>query len=310
LKEYLIGAGGWAYFRVPGINTLAAYCRVFNFVEVNSTFYQMPTLSEVEKWRRMVPPDFQFSVRANRSITHTYKLEPTQESFEAFEKTKQICRILKADIMHMQTPPSLRWDKVKVENLRQFLSSFDVRKLRLALEVREARQEKLPSELLKAMQDNNMIHCVDLSKNESPAYESDILYTRLFGKGEHNIYQPTDGELAEIDNKASSSKSQRIVMSFHFVRMYKDAVRLKTYKQTGKFPMITGSTGIDSLEEVLREDTRFPTTKEELIHMQGWKLFDMTKTERIYANELLQKLPEATYHDMGEVTEKLRSVTR
>jgi hypothetical protein len=37
LKEYLIGAGGWAYFQVPGVNSLAAYSKVFNFVEVNST---------------------------------------------------------------------------------------------------------------------------------------------------------------------------------------------------------------------------------------------------------------------------------
>jgi hypothetical protein len=138
-----------------------------------------------------------------------------------------------------------------------------------------------------------------------PAYESDILYTRLFGKGKHNVYQPTDNELAEIDNKASSSKSDKIVMSFHFVRMYKDAARLKSYKQTGKFPMVTKSTGITSLGEVLNEDAEFPSTKQELISHQGWKIFDMTKTEKARVYDLLQRLPEGKYNSVSEVLDKL-----
>jgi len=82
-----------------------------------------------------------------------------------------------------------------------------------------------------------MIHSIDLSKGEKPAYDSDTLYTRLFGKGEHNIYQPTDGELMEIDRKAENAQSSRIVMSFHFVRMYKDAARLRpTGKQGDSHP--------------------------------------------------------------------------
>ncbi len=65
--------------------------------------------------------------------------------------------------------------------------------------------------------------------------------------------------------------------------MYKDAARLKTYKETGKFPMVTKSTGLHSLEEVLSEDARLPSTKAELIRHQGWKLIDLTKTERVHA---------------------------
>jgi hypothetical protein len=180
----------------------------------------------------------------------------------------------------------------------------------VALEVRQEPGQTLPPELLKIMQDRNIVHCVDLSKGEKPAYESDLLYTRLFGKGRHNIYQPTDGELVEIDRMASASKSQKVAMSFHFVRMYKDAVRLKKYRQTGKFPMITRSTGISSLEEVLREDAEFPATKQQLIRKQGWKLFDMTEAVRVHAEEALQRLPRGTYNNLAEVTDKLEHVTR
>lgn len=84
LKEYLIGTGGWAYFQIPGLRSLAAYSKAFNFVEVNSTFYEIPSLKQVEKWRRMVPPDFQFTVRGHQTITHKHHLQPTPEALENF----------------------------------------------------------------------------------------------------------------------------------------------------------------------------------------------------------------------------------
>jgi uncharacterized protein YecE (DUF72 family) len=220
LKEYLIGTGGWSYFHILELNPLVAYAKAFNFVEVNSTFYQIPSMSEVERWRRLVPAEFRFSVRAHRSITYMNKLEPVQESFEVFKKMKHICSILGAEILHLQIQGPVG---ELAKNLSSFLASTDYGKLRIALEVRGLEQSKLPHSLLKTMQEHSLIHSVDLSKGEMPAYESDTLYTRLFGKGKHNIYQPTDDELVEIDNKASGTKSERVVMSFHFVRMYKDA---------------------------------------------------------------------------------------
>lgn len=307
--EYLIGTGGWAYFHIPGLNSLAAYSRAFNFVEVNSTFYQMPQLEQAERWRRIVPPDFQFSVRAYRSITHKYELQPDQEALEDLAKTKQICGALGADILHLQTPPSFKPSPSSISGFRNLISSTDLGKLRIALEVRGVPSSKLPTELINTMQDFNMVHCVDVSKGEMPAYESDVLYSRLFGKGEHNKYQPTDGELAEMDSKILNSGSQKMVMSFHFVRMYKDAARLKIYKQTGKFPQITGSTGLESLEESLSEDAKFPTTKQELINSQGWKLFDVDKNERVHASNFLQKLPEKTYKNIGEIVDNLQAIT-
>jgi uncharacterized protein YecE (DUF72 family) len=310
LKEYLIGTGGWAYFQVPGLSSLLAYSRVFDFVEVNSTFYQIPPLKEVERWRQLVPQDFKFSVRAHRSITHQHKLQPLQETYEVLDRMKQICSVLNADILHLQTPTTFRPTEASIDNLRNFLASANLGRLRIALEMRGVQPSNLPSDLVKTMQDFNVVHSIDLSKGEMPAYESDRLYARLFGKGRHNVYQPTDGELAEIDNKASSGKSEKIAMSFHFVRMYKDAARLKVYKQTGKFPMVTRSTGVTSLEEVLSEDARFPTTKQELVQSQGWKLFDLSKTERARTGDLLQRLPEGTYKDIREVTERVKQLMR
>lgn len=304
----MIGTGGWAYFQVPELEPLKAYSRIFNFVEVNSTFYHIPQLKEVEKWRRSVPSGFRFSVRAHQSITHHYRLRPVDGTIEAFERMKQICSALDAEVMHLQTPPSFELTKTSIMNFQNLLSSINLQNLRLALEIRRAKFPQLPPELLKTMQEYNIIHCTDLSRAEKPAYESDILYTRLFGLGTHNVYQPTDDELAEIDKMGSDGKSEKIVMSFHFVRMYKDAARFKTYKQSGQFPMITKSTGLDSLEEIMSEDARFPSTKQELMRSQGWKIFDLTESERIRLVDLLEKLPEAIYNDLSEVVNGLEHV--
>lgn len=310
MKEYLIGTGGWAYFQIPELHSLAAYSKAFNFVEVNSTFYEIPPQKQVEKWRRMVPQDFQFTVRAHQTITHKNRLQPTPETLEDFQEIRKICEILKAEIIHFQTPPSLKMEHASIENLRNFLSSVNLGKVRIAFEVRGSSPGQLPPELVKTMQEHNMIHCIDLSNNEMPAYNSDILYSRLFGKGHHNVYEPTDEELRRIDKKASKGNFKKVILSFHFTKMYKDAARLELYKQTGKFPKITKSTGLLSLEEVLKEDARFPATKQELIHGQGWKLFDLTPDKRTLTRELLQELPEKTYHNINEVVQTLKPIVR
>jgi uncharacterized protein YecE (DUF72 family) len=310
LKEYLIGTGGWAYFNVPGLHPLVSYGRAFNFVEVNSTFYQIPPLEEVKKWRRLVPSDFQFAVRAHRIVAQGKKPQLTQETLATFDKMKQICSILNADILHVQIPASFQLTQALISELHNLVSAADLGKLRLALEIRGAQPSRLPVELLRVMQEYDMIHCTDVSKGEMPAYNSDILYSRLFGKGEHNIYQPTDEELAEIDNKVSNSNAQRIAMSFHFVRMYKDAARLKIYKQTGRFPKVTRSEGLSSLEEVISEDARFPSTKQEIMRSQGWKLFDLSQDKRAHTRDFLQQLPEKTYNSVDEIIDSLKSAVK
>ena len=308
LSEYLIGAGGWAYFSVAGVHPLVSYSRAFDFVEVNSTYYQVPPLAEVRKWREMVPSSFEFAVRAHRSVISLTKPSQKSNALVAFDKAKQVCAALRAQILHIHVPASFRLSRSWISDFRDFISSADFDGLRPAIEIRGVRSSKLPPELLELMRNYNMIHCTDIAKGEMPAYDSDVLYTRLFGKGTHNIYQPTDEELKEVDSRALSTNSQKIVMSFHFVRMYKDAARLKIYKQTGTFPKVTESTGLASLQDVLGEDAEFPSTKQALIDNQGWKLFDTNERKRIRVGEVLHRLPDKTYLNVSEVIDSLESM--
>jgi hypothetical protein len=83
---------------------------------------------------------------------------------------------------------------------------------------------------------------------------------------------------------------------------------LKIYLDSGKFPSLTGQVGLDSLGEVLKEDTVFPITKARLVKVQGWKLFDSTTTKRIRASEVLRKLPDKTYQGFGDLRASLDRV--
>jgi len=301
-KRYLIGTGGWAYFRVPGMHPLVAYSRAYDFVEVNSTFYVLPPLSRAEHWRKIVPEGFEFTVRCNRIVSHKFKFRPTDDALTVFEENIRICKKLRAELLHVQIPKSLKPDYSLAGLIREFLSSARTNGVRLVIETRGMQPDE---KFLKLMQDLNMIHCVDLSKGEKPAVESDVLYSRLFGKGVHNIYQPTDEELKMIDEMASKGDHEKVLLCFHFVKMYKDAARLKVYKQTGKFPMVTQSTGLSSLAEVLSEDAKFPTTKQKLISEQGWKLIDLSKDKRVRASVLLKKLSDRTFRSLDDVIAEL-----
>ena len=307
MTEFLIGTGGWAYFKILNTPPLESYSKAFNFVEVNSTFYEIPKLNTVKSWRKIVPKDFEFSVRCNQKLTHELQFDSTDETFSIFQMMVKICNILESEILHFQTPPSFNYNTTNIEKIRNFFLSTKKTNLRFALENRSL--SPISSNFVTLLEDLNMLHCVDLLKGIEPAYDSDVLYTRIFGKGYHNVYQPLDSELKQIDEKASKDSLKKSVITMHSNRMFKDAARFKIYKESGQFPMVTHSTGMESLAEVLKEDAKFPSNKTELIEQQGWKIIDLTPNLRIRAADLLQILPEKTYYKIEDLLQSLEGQT-
>lgn len=298
------GAGGWAYFKVPGQDPLTAYAKAFNFVEVNSTFYTHPSIEMVRSWRRRVPDDFMFSVRCHKDLTHKNLLSPSNENLEILARSLRICHELKAEVLHIQTPPSFDPDE-KLRDIRDLFSSIDFGKVKPALEIRG----QMTQATVDLMSDTGIIHCTDISKN-MPSTDSDILYTRLFGLGEHNLYQFDDSELLDIESKIRGKNLKKAYLTFHGARMYNDAARLKIYRKSGTFPNVTKTTGLESLRSVIEEDAKFPATKQELIEKQGWKVFDLTRKEHLHTEMLLEKLPDGKYANIEEVIESLKDTIR
>ncbi len=302
MPDYRIGAGSWGYFRIPGTDPLEAYSRAFDFVEVNTTFYQTPTPEIVDSWVRKVPKGFTFSVRCHRDLTHRYMLAPSDRSCTLLEEGIAMCRRLGSRLFVLETPWSFDPNRA-VKEIHDLLSSVRFDDVRLVWEIRWGPPG---DELVRLMQGFNMVHCVDLSREEGPAFGSDILYSRVFGHGYHNLYQFDDDELFEIDSRVQDSGSGSMYLSFHGGRMYKDAARLKVYCKEGRFPRVTTHNGVEALREILLEDARFPASKEELIDSQGWKVIDLPRDRRVHASVLLERLEGGIYGNVEDVVRTLR----
>ena len=309
LTELRIGTGGWSYFNVPNRDRLNAYSRVFDFVEVNSTFYSYPSFDRVRAWRTRVPSDFEFAVRCHRDLTHRYLLEPREESHQVLGRMVSICRLLGAETLLLETPATMELTDSRLDAIESFLRSADTEGVQLAWEVRRLSAADYDMRLSELMKDLGIVHCVDISRHETPMVKSGLLYTRLFGLGFRNVYQYTDEELINIHKVSVESGFQKAVLSFHGTRMYKDASRLKFLEQKGQFPKVTNSVGLESLREMLTEDVSLPATRENLIREQGWKVMDITDTRRAKASELLGQLVDGTYSSIEQILETLEKTT-
>lgn len=80
-----IGTSGWHYVglfyppEITGYNELAFHAQHFNTVENNSSFYRIASEATYKTWDRMTPDGYKFSIKLNKLITHTHRLEVNDE---------------------------------------------------------------------------------------------------------------------------------------------------------------------------------------------------------------------------------------
>ena len=88
-----IGCSGWVYpawrgvLYPPGLaqrHWLERYAEVFDTVEVNSTFYRLASPPAVQRWVDATPPDFRFTVKASRYLTHITHLQKFEQGVRRF----------------------------------------------------------------------------------------------------------------------------------------------------------------------------------------------------------------------------------
>ncbi len=297
MGERLVGAGGWGYFA----GGLESYARAFRFVEVNAGFYRPIPEPFARRWRSRVPVDFTFAVKAFRGVSHSDGLRATAAARAAFAHDVRIAKILRAPFLILETPPSLSLEAPQVAGLRD-LAGLATGGPRIGLEARAHRSGPLPRVAQQAMEELGVLDVVDLSQS-APRVADDTVYSRLFGPGPHNVYEFDDEELRAIDR--AGQDAVQVALTFHGVRMYKDAARFVTFKRTGSFPAATSNRGVASLDEVLRPDATFPATREALLRDHGWKVVDADDGARVHASRFLGRLPDRTFRTLEEVLDTL-----
>lgn len=68
----------------PAKHFLSIYCRQFNTVELNATFYSIPSAEQVKKWKAATTPGFQFCPKVSQSISHRNKLDEQRQRLDRF----------------------------------------------------------------------------------------------------------------------------------------------------------------------------------------------------------------------------------
>ena len=63
---------------------LAYYAQQLGTVEVNTTFYRLPSREAVATWVRQTPDPFTFAVKASRYLTHIRRLRDLGQGIERF----------------------------------------------------------------------------------------------------------------------------------------------------------------------------------------------------------------------------------
>jgi uncharacterized protein YecE (DUF72 family) len=138
-----VGTSGWEYDdwkgrvypgELPRRRWLEHYATLFDTVELNSTFYQLPRTQEsVARWHDAVPGGFAFAAKMSRYLTHVRRLSESAEPVQRFTTALQPLRDRLA-VTLIQLPPTLEFAPERLdETLRHMPRGW-----RVAVEPRHA----------------------------------------------------------------------------------------------------------------------------------------------------------------------------
>lgn len=175
------------------------YTKHFDTVEVNNSFYRLPSETVLADWRDSTPADFCFAVKGSRFITHNKKLKDPEPALERFLPKVEILGPKLGPIL-FQLPPL--W-QVNPERLKTFLGALP-RDLHYAFEFRNETWNVEPIyELLRRF---NSAYCIfHLAGFQSPLeITADFAYVRLHGPGGKYQGSYTDADLEEWASRIRS----------------------------------------------------------------------------------------------------------
>lgn len=167
-------------FYPPGLTAnqfLPFYARVFDTVELNTTFYAIPTTSTIRAWGMRVPADFALSAKITRTITHDKALLDVEADVRAFVARIRMLQG-KLGAVVIQFPRS--FDRRFESRLRNFLPLLP-RDLRFAAEFRSPSWDD-PA-VLEMLRQYGVAWCITHWQDLRPVIETtaDFAYFRLVG---------------------------------------------------------------------------------------------------------------------------------
>ncbi len=180
-----VGTSGWHYRHWRGVfyperlasrDWLGFYASHFDSVEVNRSFYALPTVEMLAAWCEQIGDRFELAVKAPRGITHYKKLKHCTEQLDTLIGRVSVLGKHLGPVL-FQLPP--RW-RCNVKRLAEFLDELP-RGYRFAFEFRDPSWHR--DEVFELLDNNAAALCIyDLEGKTSPLVTtSDFVYVRLHG---------------------------------------------------------------------------------------------------------------------------------
>ena len=185
--QYYIGCSGWSYStwqgpfypaNIESSQWLNHYAHIFDYVEIDSSFYRMPNLFTVKNWYKRTPENFRFTAKFPKIITHDKRLKDANRELERFFKS-MLPLADKTIALLIQLPPSLKITE-GIENLRKLLPELDDR-FRYAIEVRDKSWFQDLAYNFFANNDICMVWSQLAELATPPITTTDFLYMRFIG---------------------------------------------------------------------------------------------------------------------------------
>ena len=194
IERILVGTSGYNYPEWRGTfypekfstdKMLAYYAERFSTVEINYTFYRLPTEKLLAGWAAGTPENFTFTLKAPRRITHDAKLQRCEDLTQTFCKTAATLGA-KLGMLLFQLPPNYKKD---LDSLRAFTDVLPDG-TRAAFEFRHP--SWFDADVFSVLRGRNLALCVADSEKLSAPLEmtADYAYFRLRDEG----YQQADIE--------------------------------------------------------------------------------------------------------------------
>ncbi len=183
LVRFWVGVSGFSYATWRGVfypegtrpeQMLEAYSSKLNSVEINSSFYHMPTQPTTSKWADSTQEEFRFSFKANRQITHIKKLRGVSADTDVFLKGVKTAGT-KLGCVLVQLPPYMKQD---YDTLESFLKQKP-NSIRLALEFRH--NSWFTNTLNEVLSKHDVALCVADTEDMKPVFSktANFTYARL-----------------------------------------------------------------------------------------------------------------------------------
>jgi uncharacterized protein YecE (DUF72 family) len=241
--HYYIGTSGWHYDHwqdrfypktLTKAKWLEFYARHFTTVEVNNTFYRLPSETAFTTWHDSSPTNFTFAVKVSRFITHIKRLRNSEEAVDNFISRAKILAEKLGPLLYQLPPNMHRNDEI----LESFLSTLP-QGMKHVFEFRH--QSWLEDKVFEILHKHNIGFCVfDMPSVSCPLVATaDFAYIRFHGSTGLYFSCYSDEELADWAKRLANLARNLEAIYIYFNNdaeafAVRNAITLRRYLEMGK----------------------------------------------------------------------------